>query len=218
MTEAVVFDMDGVIFDSEALVIRTWKIVAEKYGFLDVEQVCRKCLGTNAAATRRIFLDFYGEDFPYDEYKAEMSALFHLEAEGGKLPKKPGVCELLRYLKTKGVKIGLATSTRKQVVLKELREGGILSFFDVIVCGDMVKKSKPDPDIYLEACSRLHVKPSDCFAIEDSYNGIRAACRAGMKAIMVPDLAEPTEEMEKLAEKILPSLFEVEKYFKGKKI
>ena len=218
MTEAVVFDMDGVIFDSEALVIRTWKIVAEKYGFLGVEQVCRKCLGTNAAATRRIFLDFYGEDFPYDEYKAEMSALFHLEAEGGKLPKKPGVCELLRYLKTKGVKIGLATSTRKQVVLKELREGGILSFFDVIVCGDMVKKSKPDPDIYLEACSRLHVKPSDCFAIEDSYNGIRAACRAGMKAIMVPDLAEPTEEMEKLAEKILPSLFEVEKYFKGKKI
>ena len=127
-------------------------------------------------------------------------------------------CELLRYLKTRGVKIGLATSTREQVVLKELREGGILPFFDVIVCGDMVKKSKPDPDIYLEACSRLHVKPSDCFAIEDSYNGIRAACRAGMKAIMVPDLAEPTEEMEKLAEKILPSLFEVEKYFKGKKI
>ena len=77
MTEAVVFDMDGVIFDSEALVIRTWKIVAKKYGFSDVEQVCRKCLGTNAAATRRIFLDFYGEDFPNDEYKAEMSALFH---------------------------------------------------------------------------------------------------------------------------------------------
>ena len=71
MTEAVVFDMDGVIFDSEALVIKTWEAVAEKHGFSDVEQVCRKCLGTNAAATRQIFLDFYGEDFPYDEYKKE---------------------------------------------------------------------------------------------------------------------------------------------------
>ena len=142
-----------------------------------------------------------------------MSALFHLEAEGGKLPKKPGVCELLEYLKTRGVKIGLATSTREKVVLKELKDGGILPFFDVIVCGDMVKRSKPDPDIYLEACSRLHVRPSECFAIEDSYNGIRAACRAGMKAIMVPDLAKPTEEMEKLAERILPSLHEVKEYF-----
>lgn len=213
MTEAVVFDMDGVIFDSEALVMKTWEAVAEKHGFSDVEQVCRKCLGTNAAATRQIFLDFYGEDFPYDEYKTEMSALFHLEAEGGKLPKKPGVCELLEYLKTRGVKIGLATSTREKVVLKELKDGGILPFFDVIVCGDMVKRSKPDPDIYLEACRRLHVKPSECFAIEDSYNGIRAACRAGMKAIMVPDLAKPTEEMEKLAECILPSLHDVKEYF-----
>ena len=98
MTEAVIFDMDGVIFDSEALVMKTWKIVAEKYGFGDIESVCRQCLGTNAAATRQIFLDAYGEDFPYDDYKKEMSELYHMEAAGGNLPVKPGVREILEVL------------------------------------------------------------------------------------------------------------------------
>ena len=212
MTEAVVFDMDGVIFDSEALVIKTWKMVAEKYGFDDVETVCRQCLGTNAAATRQIFLDAYGEDFPYDDYKKEMSELYHMEAAGGNLPVKPGVREILKYLKNAEIKTGLATSTREAVVRKELEEAGITEFFDVIVCGDMVKKSKPAPDIYLEACRRLQIKPEAAYAVEDSYNGIRAAHAAGMKPVMVPDLAEPTEEMEKLAECILPSLHEVREY------
>ena len=212
MTEAVVFDMDGVIFDSEALVIKTWKMVAEKYGFDDVETVCRQCLGTNAAATRQIFLDAYGEDFPYDDYKKEMSGLYHMEAAGGNLPVKPGVREILKYLKNAEIKTGLATSTREAVVRKELEEAGIIEFFDVIVCGDMVKKSKPAPDIYLEACRRLQIKPEAAYAVEDSYNGIRAAHAAGMKPVMVPDLAEPTEEMEKLAECILPSLHEVREY------
>ena len=217
MTEAVVFDMDGVIFDSEALVIKTWKVVAEKYGFDDVETVCRQCLGTNAAATRQIFLDAYGEDFPYDDYKKEMSALYHMEAAGGNLPVKPGVREILEYLNREKIKTGLATSTREAVVRKELEEAGIIRFFDVIVCGDMVKRSKPAPDIYLEACRRLQARPEDSCAVEDSYNGIRAAYAAGMKPVMVPDLAEPTEEMENLAECILPSLHEVREYLAGQR-
>lgn len=213
MIKAVVFDMDGVIFDSEALVMETWDAVARKHGFQDVKTVCRQCLGTNSAATRQIFLDFYGKDFPYDEYKKEMSALFHESAAGGKLKKKPGVYELLEYLKEKDIKIGLASSTRKEIVCRELEEGGVLGYFSVIVCGDMVRRSKPEPDIYLEACRQLQITPAACCAIEDSYNGIRAACRAGMKAIMVPDLAEPTKEMEELSECIMPSLFEVKEYF-----
>ena len=213
MIKAVVFDMDGVIFDSESLVIRMWERVAKEHGVDGVVEVCRQCFGTNAEATKRIFLDHYGEDFPYDEYKAEMSALFHQEAAGGKLPQKPGVRELLEYLKKNGVAVGLASSTREAVVRKELEEGGFLPYFDVLVCGDMVSRSKPFPDIYLEACARLGFAPVDCCAIEDSYNGIRAAKAAGMRPIMVPDLAEPTEEMREKAECILPSLLEVEKYF-----
>ena len=99
---------------------------------------------------------------------------------------------------------------------RELEEGGLLSYFDEIVCGDMVSRSKPEPDIYLEACRRLQERPEDCYAIEDSYNGIRSAKRAGMHPIMVPDQAAPTEEMEELADSILPSLHEVQQVHRQK--
>jgi thiamine pyrophosphokinase len=211
--EAVVFDMDGVIFDSENLVIQCWQVVAEKYHIPDIEKACHECLGINAALTRELMKKRYGEDFPYDAYKKEMSALFHEQAAGGRLPQKPGIQTLLQYLKEQGVKIAVASSTRREVVERELAEGGLLQYFDSVICGDMVSKSKPEPDIFLKACESLTVSPSKAFAIEDSYNGIRAAYRAGMKAIMVPDLAEPTEEMQKLTLEILPSLYEVKAYF-----
>lgn len=212
MLSAVVFDMDGVIFDSETGVIECWKEIADKYGIPDIEAACRECLGSNAAATKERMKKRYGEDFPYDEYRKEASALFHGKYDGGRLPKKAGVHELLEYLKLQGIKIALASSTRRETVLQELGDGGLLEYFDAVVCGDMVAKSKPEPDIFLKACELLQVNPTAAYAIEDSYNGIRAAHAAGMKPIMVPDLAEPTEEMEKLAEVILPSLVEVKEY------
>ena len=215
--EAVVFDMDGVIFDSENLVIRCWQEVAEKYGIPNIEEACHECLGINATLTKELMLRRYGEDFPYDDYKREMSALFHEQAAGGKLLQKPGVRELLTYLKEHHVKIALASSTRREVVMRELEEGGLLPYFDRVICGDMVDKSKPEPDIFLKACESLGVNPANAFAVEDSYNGIRAAYRAGMKPIMVPDLSEPTAEMEELAYCILPSLVEVREFFEKEK-
>lgn len=211
--EAVVFDMDGVIFDSENLVIQCWQEIAEKYGIEGIEEVCYRCLGINAALTKEIMLEHFGASFPYDTYAKEASVLFHEKADGGKLPQKPGVKELLSYLKERKVKTALASSTRKAVVVKELEEGGLLSYFDRVVGGDMVSRSKPEPDIFLKACESLGVEPGRAFAIEDSPNGIRAASRAGMKPVMVPDLASPTEEMESLSHIILPSLGEVKAYF-----
>ena len=163
-------------------------------------------------ATKELMLGVYGADFPYDEYKAEMSALFHEQAAGGKLPMKPGVTGLLQTLKKNGRKVALASSTRKAVVEQELRDAGILPYFDRVICGDMVKRSKPEPDIYLEACRQIHVMPEQAYAIEDSYNGIRSAHAAGLHPIMVPDLAPVTEEMQELSDVILDSLTEVEKY------
>lgn len=212
--KAVVFDMDGVIFDSEVLVIETWEEIARLHGISDVKKVCLRCLGTNAQTSKKIFLDAYGPDFPYDEYKKEMSALFHERAAGGKLPQKTGIKEILSFLKDHHIKTAVASSTRKEVVRRELEEGGLLPWFDKIICGDMVSRSKPAPDIFLKACEVLGVSPSEAFAIEDSYNGIRAADSAGMRPIMVPDLAPPTKEMETLAECVLPSLMEVIEYIK----
>lgn len=207
--DAVIFDMDGVIFDSERLVILCWKVVAEQYGIENIEEACRECLGLNREAAKEKMLLRYGADFPYDEYKKEMSDLFHSRYSGGRLPLKTGVVELLTYLKEQEIAVALASSTRSEVVLAELRDGGILPFFDKVICGDMVKRSKPAPDIYLKACEELQVEPERAYAIEDSYNGIRAAHSGGLRPIMVPDLAEPTEEMRELAEVILPDLIEV---------
>lgn len=213
---AVIFDMDGVIFDSERLVIECWKVVAEKYGIENIEEACFECLGINAALTKELMKKRYGETFPYDVYKKEMSAIFHSRAAGGKLPQKKGIKELLTFLKENQIPTAVASSTRREVVMRELEEGGLLPYFDRVICGDMVERSKPEPDIFLKACESLSIDATEAYAIEDSYNGIRAAFRGGMKPIMVPDLAEPTKEMEKLACCILPSLFEVMEYLNGK--
>lgn len=210
--KAVIFDMDGVIFDSERCVIECWKVVAEKYHISNVEQVLMKCLGVTYEEGKKIFLEHYGEDFPYDERKKERSDLYHEKYDGGRLPLKPSIKELLVYLKEKGYKVGVASSTREAVVSKQLTDAKLIEYFDNLTCGDMLERSKPDPDIYLMACDKLGVKPEEAIAIEDSYNGVRSAYRAGMFSIMVPDLVEPDEEMKSFAGKILRSLFDVKKW------
>ena len=215
--KAVIFDMDGVIFDSERLVLEGWQEIAAKYGIKGIEEVLPRCLGVNAQATREIFREYYGQDFPYDEYKKEASALFHSRYGNGKLPLKPGVKELLSYLKENGYLVGLASSTRQAIVEQEIRDAGLMPYFDNLVCGDMLKRSKPEPDIYLKACENLDVEPRMAVAVEDSYNGIRSAKRAGMVPVMVPDMVQPDEEMKGLAHVICQDLFEVKKWISKNK-
>lgn len=210
--KAVVFDMDGVIFDSERAVMQCWKEVASRHNIPDIEKAILACTGTTMVRTREIMLNLYGADFPYDEYAMESSAIFHSRYDGGRLPMKPGVKELLTFLKDHDKKIALASSTRQQVVTDELRDAGIIGYFDRIICGDMVSRSKPAPDIFLKACEELNVSPSDSYAIEDSYNGIRAAHAGGLHPIMVPDLLPADEEMQSLAEIVLPNLTSVMEY------
>lgn len=207
--KAVIFDMDGVIFDSERLVLEGWLALGKKYGIPDIEKVYPKCIGVNAIASKQVFLDFYGEDFPYDTYKQETSADYHAKYDGGRLPMKSGIRELLQFLKEKGYHIGLASSTRFEVVNQQLEDAGLLPYFDTLTCGDMVKRSKPEPDIFLKAAETLGVQPEECIVIEDSYNGIRAASRAGMFPFMVPDMIAPDEEMKQLASAIFNNLNEV---------
>lgn len=210
--KAVVFDMDGVIFDSERAVMQCWKEVASRHNIPNIEKAILACTGTTMVRTREIMLNLYGADFPYDEYARESSVIFHSRYDGGRLPMKPGVKELLTFLKEHDKKIALASSTRQQVVTDELRDAGIIEYFDRIICGDMVSRSKPAPDIFLKACEELNVSPSDSYAIEDSYNGIRAAHAGGLHPIMVPDLLPADEEMQSLAEIVLPSLTSVMEY------
>ena len=210
--KAVVFDMDGVIFDSERAVMQCWEEVASRHNIPNIEKAILACTGTTMVRTREIMLNLYGADFPYDEYARESSAIFHSRYDGGRLPMKPGVKELLTFLKEHDKKIALASSTRQQVVTDELRDAGVIEYFDRIICGDMVSRSKPAPDIFLKACEELNISPSDSYAIEDSYNGIRAAHAGGLHPIMVPDLLPADEEMQSLAEIVLLSLTSVMEY------
>ena len=210
--DAVVFDMDGVIFDSERAVINCWKIIADKYEIPDIEESCIKCTGTTEKKTREIMLDRYGDDFPYDEYKKEALRIYHEKYDDGRLPVKKGVKDILEYLKSHNKKIALASSTRRQVVVQELKDAGFLDYFDELVCGDMVSRSKPEPDIFLKACEVLSVDPTKSYAIEDSYNGIRAAYAGKLMPIMVPDILQADDEMKNLADVILPDLNSVIEY------
>ena len=212
--QAVVFDMDGVIFDTERLVIEFWKEVAKKHNIPNVEHTCIQCLGTNRVRTREIFLENYGADFPFDPYRAEVTELFNTHYKGVPLPTKPGVRELLSYLQEQDIKVGLASSTAQHLVRDEIGTAGLLPYFQTLVCGDMVEHSKPAPDIFLKACEILNADPTKSIAIEDSFNGIRSAHCAGMTPIMVPDQVHPTDEIRALAFHVMPSLLDVLNWLK----
>ena len=216
--KAAVFDMDGVLFDSERVCRDSWVNVSREYGITDMEQAFSLFIGRNSTDVEEIMRERYGKDFPYDAFRKRASQEFRELFEKEGRPKKRGVLELLTFLKNDGWKIGLASSTARESVIRLLEQAGIRSFFHVIVGGDEIIHSKPEPDIYLIACEKLGTLPHETYAIEDSYNGIRSAYRAGMKAIMVPDLLPATEEMRDLSLEIFPDLIRVKEYFEEEKI
>lgn len=210
--DAVVFDMDGILFDTEHVLLECWQQLAVKYHIPDIEATYQASTGTNRKETAEIFFRRYGESFPYWEYKEEAAALYWAVCEQGYPRMKPGVFELLNALKEAGVPLALASSTSEAIVKKELRAAGLYDYFSFIICGDMVTRSKPDPQIYRLACEALGMEYENCYAIEDSYHGIHAAVGAGMRAIMVPDMLPVTAEMEELTETVQPSLLDVKLY------
>ncbi|MDE5930953.1 MAG: HAD family phosphatase [Lachnospiraceae bacterium] len=211
--KVVIFDMDGVIFDSEQLVLDSWETVGKKYGIPDVGKTLTDCIGTSKVKTREIVYEHYGKDFDFEKYSKEASLLFHEYVKENGLPVKKGVRELLQYLKEEEVPVGLASSTRLAVVEEELKQAALYDYFRVVVGGDQLKRSKPEPDIYLMTCEKMGVSPENAYAVEDSYNGIRAAHSAGMMPIMVPDLLPATEEMLEKSIAVFDDLFQVKQFF-----
>jgi len=214
--QAVIFDMDGIIFDSERLVIECWEVIAKKHNIPDIVEICMRVQGNNREETGKRFREKYGNDFPYEAYKKEVSALFRRLYGGGRLPLKPGVMEILEELKHKRIPLALASSTRTDIVKLELEEAHLLHYFDAVLGGDMAARSKPEPDIFLAAAEALGVIPANCYVLEDSYNGVRAAYRAGMHPIMVPDMQQPTGEIREMAELIADTLLAALKYLRVK--
>ena len=183
----VIFDMDGVIFDSERACLYTWTETAMKYGIRGVREVFDRCIGTNNNQTRQIVEDAYSGEFGEgiaDKLLSESSRLFHEKYDGGNLPIKDGVKEILEYLREKKVRCAVASSTRKAVVEAELRDAGLIDYFEEIVGGDAVKISKPDPEIYRRAMQALNVTPQECLYVGDGgSHELTGARDLGMQAV-----------------------------------
>ena len=196
--KAVVFDMDGVLFDTESVGFAAWDYACKKLGIAPASGLAYKTLGMNAAAVDGILKEYYGENFELEAFhRLCREYTYTYFAENG-VPQKPYVHDALNALKNSGFQIALASSTGKTGVLRNLESAGITDYFEVIISGDMIEKSKPEPDIYLKAAEVLGVNPDECFAVEDSKNGILSAHGAGMKVIMVPDLWQGDKETDGL--------------------
>lgn len=214
----VISDMDGVILDTERMVIDGWVLAAPEFGLTDIDflkETCRRCIGTNYQKTKEIFMEAYGADFDYEACRQAADRKIHEMQEKTGIPVKRGAAELFSYLKEQGIAVGLASSTKRAAVEQELRAAGLFDYFDSFVGGDMVTHSKPHPEIYLAACGLLGVSPSDTYAIEDSYHGVSAAHAAGMKVLLVPDELPATEEIRGMCTGVFDDLLEVRDYFKG---
>ena len=215
MTKTVIFDLDGLLVDSEMMGYEICRhFIEQQGGTLSVKDYAEHYCGHTAVSNITRIIDKYGVTDSLDECLTKMRAI---EAEYIKrgIPLKNGARELLRYLKEHDIKTCLASSSTKGRAYTLLGQNGIDGFFDVGVFGNEVEHSKPAPDIFLKACEELGVNPQRAFGIEDSYNGIRASQSGGLRTIMVPDLLPANEEMRERSEVVLTTLLDVINYLEA---
>lgn len=217
MIQAVIFDMDGLMFDTERIVMKSWDYSGEQLGFGKLGDTVYHVIGKTMEDTKKYFAAEYGADFPYEMFRKISSEFFWDYIAKNGIPVKDGLMDLLKYLKENGYKAAVATSTRSKATMRYFEKIGIVGYFDSIVCGDMITRGKPDPEIYLKAGGELGIPTKNCMVLEDSPYGIMSAFRAGMKPVMVPDLVQPDEHIQKMLYARLNSLSEAIPLLSGEK-
>ena len=205
MHKAVVFDMDGVLVDTEKIYRQSWKKNAATIGMSEdeMESWCDLIAGGNTESNARLFKSIRGEDFDYLAFRQRTMDLFNEHVAKYGIYIKTYVEDTLKFLKEKSIKIAVATSTSRDRAIQRLESVHIAEYFDEMVCGDEIAKGKPDPDIYYRACEKLGIEPEMAVAVEDSVNGVVSAGVAGLYTVMVVDLIKPNETTEEYADETL---------------
>lgn len=205
--KAVVFDMDGLMLDTEPLYKKAWQLASTELGYEIDDTFYAKFIGRPTSDCEVLLLRKFGSDFPLDPFRLRWPQLWQNEAAKG-IPIKAGLPEILTFLKHNGLSFAVATSSDAEHTEISLRRAGLDGCFGIVVTGDEVLRGKPAPDIYIEAARRLRIDASQCMALEDSEVGIIAAREAGMLAVLIPDLVGPTDPAVEAASFILGSLHE----------
>lgn len=207
--KAVIFDMDGLMLDTEKLYVRFWCEAANQLGFPMEEHHALSIRSMAAKYAIPKLKGYFGDSFDYAQVRSKRIELMNQYIEENGIDKKKGIEELLKYLKDHGYKIAVATASDMERTKKYLTRAGLFSYFDKVVCAFMVESGKPAPDIYEKAAEELGEKPQHCIALEDSPNGILAAYRAGCVPIMIPDLDEPDEDTKEILFDMKENLLQV---------
>lgn len=209
---AVIFDMDGLMLDTERMAHRVWTAVTAELGFDLGNDLFLQLVGRTRVDTDGILARELGPSFPLELFRTTCTERWLDEVGRTGIARKPGLLELLATLDGTDVRTAVATSTRRLGADRSLAAAGIAGRFHHVVTGDEVLRGKPAPDIFLLAADRLEVDPGECIVLEDSIYGIRAAHAAGMIPVMVPDLVPANDEVRVLAHRIVDSLFEARAY------
>lgn len=206
---AVLFDIDGLMLDSERIARVAWTRALADYGYHLAPTDYLGMIGRTVEDAHQILDGLFGTGVPFQQVFDRRQVYYEAHIDSDGLPVKPGLLDLLDFLEANQITKAVASSTPSWFARRKLEKTGLLARFSTLVCGDMIPRGKPFPDLFLEAARRIGFAPRQCLVLEDSEAGIRAACGGGMLPVMIPDIKPPSPEVAALAYRVLPSLTDV---------